>query len=79
MFGVDSRHSFLHQSKLFAKLLNYQVMLRDLRLLNFATLVAPVARLTIQVIRSYDSREKRHGDFGIGWTLGIKTATFSTG
>ena len=31
----------------------------------------PVAGLPIQVIRTYDSRDKRSGDFGVGWTLGI--------
>ena len=40
--------------------------------LAFNDLSVPVAGLPIQVIRSYDSRDKRPGDFGVGWTLGIK-------
>ncbi len=39
--------------------------------LSFNDLTAPVAGLPIQVTRSYDSRDKRVGDFGIGWTLGL--------
>ncbi|MBI3651515.1 MAG: hypothetical protein HY231_10895, partial [Acidobacteria bacterium] len=31
----------------------------------------PVAGLPIEVVRSYDSRDKRTGDFGVGWQLGI--------
>ena len=37
----------------------------------FKDVNVPVAGLPIQVIRTYDSRDKRKGDFGIGWTLGI--------
>ncbi len=40
--------------------------------LSFEDLSVPVAGIPIQVIRTYDSRDKRRGDFGIGWTLGIK-------
>ena len=40
--------------------------------LSFNDLTVPVAGLPIQVIRTYDSRDNRQGDFGIGWTLGIK-------
>lgn len=40
--------------------------------LSFTDLSVPVAGLPIEVIRSYDSREKRTGDFGVGWTLGVK-------
>jgi RHS repeat-associated protein/uncharacterized repeat protein (TIGR01451 family) len=32
----------------------------------------PVAGLPLQLIRTYDSRDKRVGDFGVGWTLAIK-------
>jgi hypothetical protein len=31
-----------------------------------------VAGLPIEIIRLYDSRDKRVGDFGAGWQLGIK-------
>ena len=27
----------------------------------------------ITIIRTYDSRDKRQGDFGIGWTLDIRS------
>jgi hypothetical protein len=40
--------------------------------LAFNDLSVSLAGLPIQVSRSYDSRDKRKGDFGVGWTLGIK-------
>ncbi|MEK6280646.1 MAG: PKD domain-containing protein [Acidobacteriota bacterium] len=40
----------------------------------FSDLTVPVAGLPIEVIRSYDSRDKRSGDFGVGWQLGIRSA-----
>jgi YD repeat-containing protein len=40
--------------------------------LSFNDLAVPVAGLPIQVVRTYDSRDKRQGDLGVGWTLGIK-------
>ncbi|MDQ5844764.1 MAG: Ig-like domain-containing protein, partial [Acidobacteriota bacterium] len=40
----------------------------------FSDLNVPVAGLPIEVIRSYDSRDKRTGDFGVGWTLGLRNA-----
>jgi RHS repeat-associated protein len=39
---------------------------------SFNDLSVPVAGLLIQLIRTYDSRDKRVGDFGVGWTLDIK-------
>ncbi|HJQ24187.1 MAG TPA: PKD domain-containing protein, partial [Blastocatellia bacterium] len=39
--------------------------------LSFNDLSVPVAGLPIQVIRTYDSRDKRQGDFGTGWTLSL--------
>ncbi len=42
--------------------------------LSFTDLSVPLAGLPIQVIRTYDSRDQRPGDFGIGWTLDIKNA-----
>ena len=42
--------------------------------LSFTDLDLPVAGIPIQVIRSYDSRDKRTGDFGVGWTLDIRNA-----
>ncbi|MEW6127269.1 MAG: PKD domain-containing protein, partial [Acidobacteriota bacterium] len=40
--------------------------------LAFSDLNVPVAGLPMEIIRSYDSRDKRTGDFGVGWQLGIK-------
>jgi RHS repeat-associated protein len=39
---------------------------------SFEDMSVPVEGIPIQVIRTYDSRDKRKGDFGYGWTLGIK-------
>ncbi|HEY9284585.1 MAG TPA: RHS repeat-associated core domain-containing protein [Pyrinomonadaceae bacterium] len=39
---------------------------------SFSDLSVPVAGLPIEVVRTYDSRDKRVGDFGVGWTLGIR-------
>ena len=40
--------------------------------ISFTDLEVPVAGVPIEVIRSYDSRDKRRGDFGVGWTLDIR-------
>lgn len=40
--------------------------------LSFKDLDVPLAGLPIQVMRTYDSRDPRTGDFGAGWTLGLK-------
>jgi RHS repeat-associated protein len=40
---------------------------------SFKDLSVPVAGIPIEVIRTYDSRDKRRGDFGIGWTLDINS------
>jgi len=40
----------------------------------FSDLSVPLAGLPIEVVRSYDSRDSRTGDFGVGWQLGIKSA-----
>ena len=40
--------------------------------INFNDLLMPVVGLPIDVVRTYDSRDKRMGDFGVGWTLGLK-------
>lgn len=37
--------------------------------LSFVDLEVPLAGLPIQVIRTYDSRDKKLGDFGIGWRV----------
>jgi RHS repeat-associated protein len=40
--------------------------------LSFNDLAVPLAGLPIQIIRTYDSRDKRTNDFGVGWSLEIK-------
>lgn len=39
----------------------------------------PLAGMPIQLTRLYDSRDKRSGDFGVGWTLGIRAFRVSSG
>jgi len=39
--------------------------------LSFNDLTVPVAGIPIQIIRSYDSRDKGQGDFGVGWRLSL--------
>jgi RHS repeat-associated protein len=40
--------------------------------ISFPDLNVPVAGLPIEVLRTYDSRDKGVGDFGVGWTLSLK-------
>jgi RHS repeat-associated protein len=46
--------------------------------LSFEDLDIQLASLPITVNRTYDSREKRRGDFGIGWDLGLRTVEVRT-
>ncbi len=46
--------------------------------LSFTDLSIPMAGIPINVVRTYDSREKRQGDFGVGWFLGVNTLRLST-
>jgi len=39
--------------------------------LSFNDLTVPVAGIPIQIVRSYDSRDKAIGDFGLGWRLSL--------
>jgi len=39
--------------------------------ISFNDLTVPVAGIPIQVVRTYDSRDKGVGDFGIGWRLSL--------
>src|SRR5208337_194251 len=39
--------------------------------LAFNDLTVPVAGIPIQIVRSYDSRDKGQGDFGTGWRLSL--------
>jgi len=41
---------------------------------SFTDLEVPVAGIPIQVIRTYDSRDRANGDFGAGWTLSLTHA-----
>jgi YD repeat-containing protein len=41
--------------------------------LAFQDLTVPVAGLPITVVRTYDSRDKGVGDFGVGWRLDVQT------
>jgi RHS repeat-associated protein len=54
------------------------VVTRNLKIGNFTVafndLSVPVAGLPIQVIRTYDSRFKESGDFGVGWRLDVSAA-----
>lgn len=42
--------------------------------LAFSDLRLPLSGMPISVERAYDSRDKRQGDFGIGWQLGLASA-----
>lgn len=39
--------------------------------LSFSDLNVPLAGVPIQIVRTYDSRDQRTNDFGIGWSLDI--------
>jgi len=39
--------------------------------LSFNDLTVPLAGLPIQIVRTYDSRDKSIGDFGFGWSLSV--------
>jgi hypothetical protein len=39
--------------------------------LSYVDLAVPLVGLPIQITRTYDSRDKRAEDFGVGWSLGI--------
>ena len=43
--------------------------------LSFQDLNVPVSGIPIQIVRTYDSRDQRQDDFGIGWSLDIKNIT----
>jgi len=58
------------------------VVIKNLKVGNFTVsfndLTVPAAGLPIQVVRTYDSRDKGLGDFGIGWRLDLKSVRTST-
>lgn len=43
---------------------------------SFLDLEVPVSGLSIQVVRTYDTRDLRSGDFGHGWTLDIRQGSY---
>ena len=53
------------------------VLTRELKIGNFTAafkdLGVPVAGVPIDITRSYDSRDKRRGDFGVGWSLAVNS------
>ncbi|MCP3997777.1 MAG: RHS repeat-associated core domain-containing protein, partial [bacterium] len=44
--------------------------------LSFVDLAVPVSGLDIEIVRTYDSRDKRQGDFGVGWSLDIRQGSY---
>jgi RHS repeat-associated protein len=40
--------------------------------LSYTDLKVPMPGMSIEVGRAYDSRDKRRGDFGVGWTLNLR-------
>ncbi len=44
--------------------------------LTYQDLNVPLSGLPIQILRIYDSRDKRKGDFGVGWTLDIRQGSY---
>src|SRR5439155_52987 len=40
--------------------------------LSFSDLKVPVAGVPIEIVRTYDSRDRRSNDFGVGWSLDIR-------
>lgn len=44
--------------------------------LSYQDLSVPLSGLPIQILRTYDSRNKRKGDFGVGWTLDIRQGSY---
>ncbi len=45
--------------------------------LSYVDLSVPAAGIPLTVTRTYDSRDKSQGDFGIGWRLGLNTLRMS--
>jgi RHS repeat-associated protein len=45
--------------------------------LTFSDLEVGLSGLPIQVLRTYDSRDKSQGDFGIGWRLEIRQGSYT--
>ncbi len=43
----------------------------------YTDMTVPLSGIPIQITRTYDSRDKRTGEFGVGWSLGIKALRVS--
>ena len=46
--------------------------------LSYTDLIVPLSGIPIQVTRTYDSRDTKKGDFGVGWSMGLKAVRVST-
>ncbi|MCP3998167.1 MAG: RHS repeat-associated core domain-containing protein [bacterium] len=44
--------------------------------LSFVDLAIPVSGLDIEVVRTYDSRDKQQRDFGVGWNLDVRQGSY---
>ena len=40
--------------------------------LSFDDVTVPVAGIPIEIVRTYDSRDRRTNDFGVGWSLDVR-------
>ena len=45
--------------------------------LSFVDLAIPVSGIPIEIVRTYDSRDKQQHDFGVGWTLDIRRGAYT--
>ena len=44
--------------------------------LSFVDLAIPVSGLDIEIVRTYQSRDKQQRDFGVGWSLDIRQGSY---
>ncbi|MCP3939318.1 MAG: RHS repeat-associated core domain-containing protein [Actinomycetia bacterium] len=44
--------------------------------LSFVDLAVPVSGLDIEIVRTYDSRDKQQRDFGVGWSLDVRQGSY---
>jgi len=44
--------------------------------LSFSDLSVPLAGLDVEVVRTYDSRDKAQRDFGVGWALDVRRGSY---
>ena len=45
--------------------------------ISYTDMTVLLSGIPIQITRTYDSRDKRTGDFGVGWSLGVKALRVS--